>query len=62
MQVFAVGKCASSAGRIVTEGIGWKPSSDAGNAGEPVQKYTYIEKKNKKWLNLILKLLITINH
>lgn len=38
MHVFAVGKWASSAGRIVTDGIGWKPSSDAGNAGDPVQK------------------------
>jgi hypothetical protein len=36
----AVGKCASSAGLMVTEGIGWKPSSLAGRAGEPVQKYT----------------------
>jgi len=41
MHVFAVGRCASSAGRIVTVGIGWKPSSLAGSAGEPVQKYTY---------------------
>lgn len=38
IHVLAVGKCASSAGRIVTDGIGWKPSSDAGNAGDPVQK------------------------
>jgi hypothetical protein len=38
--VLAVGKCASSAGLMVTEGIGWKPSSLAGRAGEPVQKYT----------------------
>lgn len=40
MQVFAVGKWESSAGRMVTDGMGWKPSSDAGKAGEPVQKYT----------------------
>ena len=40
MQVFADGKCRSSAGRIVTEGIGWKPSSEAGRAGDPVQKKT----------------------
>uniref|UniRef100_A0A182P624 Uncharacterized protein n=1 Tax=Anopheles epiroticus TaxID=199890 RepID=A0A182P624_9DIPT len=38
MQVFAVGRCESSAGRIVTDGIGWNPSSEAGSAGEPVQK------------------------
>lgn len=38
MHVLAVGKWASSAGRIVTDGIGWNPSSDAGNAGDPVQK------------------------
>lgn len=38
IHVLAVGKWASSAGRIVTDGIGWKPSSDAGRAGEPVQK------------------------
>lgn len=38
IHVLAVGKCASSAGRIVTDGIGWKPSSEAGNAGDPVQK------------------------
>lgn len=41
MQVLAVGKCVSSAGRIVTDGNGWKPSSDAGKAGDPVQKYTF---------------------
>ena len=35
MQVFAEGRWESSAGRIVTEGIGWKPSSEAGRAGEP---------------------------
>lgn len=40
MHVFAVGKCASSAGRILTVGIGWKPSSDAGSAGDPVQKFS----------------------
>lgn len=40
MQVFAVGRCESSAGLIVTDGIGWNPSSEAGKAGEPVQKYT----------------------
>lgn len=40
MQVFAVGRCESSAGLMVTDGMGWKPSSDAGKAGEPVQKYT----------------------
>ena len=35
MQVLAEGRWESSAGRIVTEGIGWKPSSEAGRAGEP---------------------------
>lgn len=40
MQVFAEGKCRSSAGRMVTEGMGWKPSSEAGKAGDPVQKKT----------------------
>ena len=40
MQVFADGKWRSSAGRIVTEGMGWKPSSEAGRAGDPVQKKT----------------------
>lgn len=38
MHVLAVGRWASSAGRMVTVGIGWKPSSEAGKAGEPVQK------------------------
>ena len=38
IHVFAVGRWVSSAGRMVTEGKGWKPSSDAGNAGDPVQK------------------------
>lgn len=41
IQVFAVGKCVSSAGRMVTDGNGWNPSSEAGKAGDPVQKYTY---------------------
>lgn len=40
IHVLAVGKCESSAGRMVTLGIGWNPSSDAGSAGDPVQKYT----------------------
>lgn len=35
MQVLAEGKCPSSAGLIVTDGIGWNPSSDAGRAGDP---------------------------
>ena len=35
IHVFADGKCESSAGRIVTDGIGWKPSSEAGRAGDP---------------------------
>ncbi len=35
MQVLADGRCPSSAGRIVTEGIGWNPSSEAGREGEP---------------------------
>lgn len=39
MHVLAVGKCWSSGGRMVTVGMGWNPSSLAGNAGEPVQKY-----------------------
>lgn len=43
IQVLAVGKCVSSTGRIVTDGNGWNPSSDAGKAGEPVQKYTYFK-------------------
>lgn len=38
IQVLAVGKWASSAGLMVTDGRGWKPSSEAGKAGEPVQK------------------------
>jgi hypothetical protein len=38
IHVFAVGKCWSSTGRIVTDGWGWKPASDAGKAGLPVQK------------------------
>ena len=37
IHVFADGKCESSAGRIVTDGIGWKPSSEAGRAGDPVK-------------------------
>ena len=40
MQVLAEGKWVSSAGRMVTDGMGWNPSSEAGNAGEPVQKKT----------------------
>ena len=40
MHVLAVGKWLSSAGRTVMEGMGWKPSSDAGRAGLDVQKYT----------------------
>ena len=40
MQVLAVGRCSSSAGRIVMLGMGWNPSSLAGNAGLDVQKYT----------------------
>ena len=40
MQVLAEGKCRSSAGLIVTEGMGWNPSSEAGKAGDPVQKKT----------------------
>jgi hypothetical protein len=35
MQVLADGRWPSSAGRIVTDGMGWKPSSEAGSAGEP---------------------------
>ena len=38
MQVLAEGRWLSPAGRIVTDGIGWKPSSDAGRAGEPERK------------------------
>ena len=33
--MLAEGRWESPAGRIVTEGIGWNPSSDAGRAGEP---------------------------
>ena len=44
MQVFAVGRCSSSAGRMVMDGIGWKPSSLAGRAGDDVQKYTWTHK------------------
>ena len=40
MQVLALGRCESSAGLMVTLGMGWKPSSLAGRAGDPVQKYT----------------------
>lgn len=40
MQVLAVGRCWSSGGRMVMEGIGWKPSSLAGRDGLDVQKYT----------------------
>ena len=35
MHVLADGRWVSPAGRIVTEGIGWKPSSEAGRAGDP---------------------------
>lgn len=38
MQVLAVGRWLSSAGRTVILGMGWKPSSLAGNAGLDVQK------------------------
>lgn len=38
MQVFAVGRCWSSGGLIVIDGIGWNPSSLAGNDGLDVQK------------------------
>ena len=37
MHVLAEGRWLSPAGRIVTDGIGWKPSSDAGRAGEPAR-------------------------
>merc|ERR1712034_42227 len=40
MQVLAEGRWLSSAGLMVTLGIGWNPSSLAGRAGEPVQKET----------------------
>jgi hypothetical protein len=33
---------------MVTIGIGWKPSSLAGRAGLPVQKYSYDGGKSKK--------------
>ena len=35
IQVLADGRWESSAGRIVTDGIGWNPSSEAGSAGDP---------------------------
>lgn len=38
IQVLAVGRWSSSAGRIVMLGIGWNPSSLAGRAGLDVQK------------------------
>jgi hypothetical protein len=38
MQVLAEGRWLSSAGLMVTLGIGWKPSSLAGKAGEPKRK------------------------
>lgn len=38
MHVLAVGRCSSSAGRMVMLGMGWKPSSLAGRAGLDVQK------------------------
>lgn len=40
MHVLAVGRCWSSGGLMVMEGIGWKPSSLAGRDGLEVQKYT----------------------
>jgi hypothetical protein len=40
MQVLAVGRCWSSGGLMVMEGMGWKPSSLAGRDGLEVQKYT----------------------
>ena len=40
MHVLAVGRWLSSAGRTVMLGMGWNPSSLAGNAGLDVQKYT----------------------
>ena len=43
MQVLAEGRWLSPAGRMVTEGIGWKPSSEAGRAGEPGKNIDYIE-------------------
>ena len=42
MQVLAEGRWLSPAGRIVTDGIGWKPSSDAGRAGEPEERMEVI--------------------
>ncbi len=35
MHVLAEGRWLSPAGRMVTLGMGWKPSSEAGSAGEP---------------------------
>ena len=46
IQVLAVGRWSSSAGRIVMLGIGWNPSSLAGRAGLDVQKYTCIINKS----------------
>ncbi len=40
MHVLAEGRWLSPAGLMVTLGIGWKPSSDAGNAGEPENNAT----------------------
>lgn len=41
IHVLAVGRWESSAGLMVTDGNGWNPSSEAGRAGDPVQKYTF---------------------
>ena len=38
MHVLAVGRWASSAGRTVTDGSGWKHSELVGSAGDDVQK------------------------
>ena len=37
IHVLADGRWESSAGRIVTDGIGWNPSSEAGSAGDPIR-------------------------
>ena len=43
MQVLAEGRWPSSAGLMVTDGIGWKPSSEAGRAGDPEIESTTLQ-------------------
>lgn len=54
IQVLAVGRWSSSAGRIVMLGIGWNPSSLAGRAGLDVQKYTCNRSNGRSSINSYL--------